>query len=145
MLIGTQDDLIRISLEILRRSVMTPLQKRCQELLPVIQAGAEGKTIQWRQSVGEDWKKKVDGVFSEYTSYRIKPEPQYRPFTPEEALAHTRDIVESKETGRLFSIQWVNADRVRFSDDSTSDFKMLLARFRFHDGTPCGVLVEDGQ
>ncbi len=62
---------------------MTPT--RAKELLPVIQAFAEGKKIQFKDSVTQKW---ADGdQFSfDYSSYqyRIKPEPKWRAWKPSE-------------------------------------------------------------
>jgi hypothetical protein len=58
-------------------------RERAKELLPIIQAFAEGKEIEHHSTMGDvygwctvsdpDWKGNLD--------YRIKPEPQYRPYT----------------------------------------------------------------
>jgi hypothetical protein len=56
-------------------------RKEAKELLPVIQAFAEGKTIEVR--VGNDSWVKTDEVYGGRNNdydYRIKPEPKYRPF-----------------------------------------------------------------
>ena len=59
-------------------------REQAKELLPIIQAYAEGKTIQYRRSAEGKWE---DVTFGENLSfidtssnYRIKPEPKYRPF-----------------------------------------------------------------
>lgn len=139
---------------------MTPLQKRCQELLPVIQAGAEGKVI---QMVSVDGPRDL-GVgpgcvainFVVPNTYRIKPDPQYRPFTPEEALKHCDKMITHKEDGRVRFIKSVSCDGNRpitwmspsqgfGSGDSWTTLSGLCKEFVFADGTPCGILVEDGQ
>lgn len=63
---------------------MTP--QRAKELLPIIQAFAEGKTVQLKLSSWDDWKDYADPNFSQHSScYRIKPEePTFRPWKPEE-------------------------------------------------------------
>lgn len=56
-------------------------RKEAKELLPVIQAFAEGKTIEVR--VGNDSWVKTDEVYGGRNNdydYRIKPESKYRPF-----------------------------------------------------------------
>lgn len=52
-------------------------RERAKELLPVIQAFAEGKTIQWRKKNTYDaWRNCGDDeVFSGPYDFRIKPEP----------------------------------------------------------------------
>jgi hypothetical protein len=56
-------------------------RQEAKELLPVIQAFVEGKTIEVR--VGNDSWVKTDEVYGGRNNdydYRIKPEPKYRPF-----------------------------------------------------------------
>lgn len=56
-------------------------RKEAKQLLPIIQAFAEGKTIEVR--VGNDSWVKTDEVYGGRNNdydYRIKPEPKYRPF-----------------------------------------------------------------
>ena len=61
-------------------------REQAKELLPIIQAFAEGKTIQIKKEgdwfeVGEN----TEVYFSESPSdYRIKPKPKYRPFKNQE-------------------------------------------------------------
>ena len=55
-----------------------------KELLPIIQAYAEGKTIQYRRSAEGKWEDVAIGDNLSFidppSKYRIKPEPTYRPF-----------------------------------------------------------------
>ena len=54
-----------------------------KELLPIIQAFAEGKTIQYKFNEGWlDLDRLV--VLRDTSKYRIKPEPKYRPFKSQE-------------------------------------------------------------
>ena len=50
-------------------------RERCKELLPVLQAFAEGKTIQCR-GMGLDWAAVSTNPTWEADEYRIKPEPR---------------------------------------------------------------------
>lgn len=58
-------------------------REEAKELLPIIQAFAEGKTIQIRkygeESYYDSTKSNLNFALDCY-SYRVKPEPQYRPF-----------------------------------------------------------------
>ncbi|TXH42678.1 MAG: hypothetical protein E6Q97_35285 [Desulfurellales bacterium] len=126
---------------------MTPLQKRCQELLPVIQAGAEGKVIQFKSSCGK-WIDKLEDKFCgfhETDIYRIKPEPHYRPFTPEEAIQHVMRRVRNKHSGNCRTVSWIGKTDVLLCSQNSLSFAALLEFYEFDDGSPCGVLVEDGQ
>jgi len=54
---------------------MTP--ERARELLPIIQAYAEGKTIQVRhKDIVPEWVSLTTCAFDEGWEYRIKPEPK---------------------------------------------------------------------
>ena len=57
-------------------------REEAKELLPIIQAFAEGKTIQlFTNGIWEDAK---NPSFGELSRYRIKPEDTYRPFETKE-------------------------------------------------------------
>ena len=62
-------------------------REQAKELLPIIQAFAEGKHIQWRNHC-KNWIDidERDGLNTEFplSIYRIKPEPKYRPFKSQE-------------------------------------------------------------
>lgn len=58
-------------------------REEAKELLPIIQAFAEGKKIEY--SDGENWIETETPSWSNYYyTYRIKPEPKYRPFRTQE-------------------------------------------------------------
>ena len=58
-------------------------REEAKELLPIMQAFAEGKTIEYREQGGA-WKVAHTPTWSSCLSYRIKPEPKYRPFKTKE-------------------------------------------------------------
>lgn len=60
-------------------------RQEAKELLPIIQAFAEGKIIQFKNAFG-NWVDCCDGELFNYPpkEYRIKPEPKYRPFKDKE-------------------------------------------------------------
>jgi len=53
---------------------MTP--ERAKELLPIIQAYAEGKTIQYRANINVGWRDAGGPRWDDDFEYRIKPEPK---------------------------------------------------------------------
>ena len=58
-------------------------RKEAAELLPIIQAFAEGRDIEYRtKGFNENWKKvtQIPALSFKSFEYRIKPEPIYRPF-----------------------------------------------------------------
>lgn len=138
---------------------MTPLQMRFQELLPVIQAGADGRVIQSSLLPSDpeafpwsDVTEETFGYMVTSNELRIKPIPKYRPYTPEEALRHC---------GRLFksSAAWcedfhyaitacgprdarVLKDFERPSMEHKISFERLVEIGTWVDsGNPCGVEV----
>ena len=55
--------------------------RQAKELLPIIQAFVEGKTIEFRERGCTLWTESVSPIFNFANfEYRIKPEPKYRPF-----------------------------------------------------------------
>ena len=51
-------------------------RNRAKELLPIIQAFAEGKDIQYKTELSNGWNKASYPIFSDEKEYRIKPEPR---------------------------------------------------------------------
>ena len=52
-------------------------RQRAKELLPIIQAFAEGKEIQIRRSIGGRWDDlTIEPMWNGVAEYRIKPEPR---------------------------------------------------------------------
>lgn len=123
-------------------------RKEAAELLPIIKAFSEGKTLQIRQN-GSEWMDIETASFTGLPSeYRIKPEPKYRPFAnAEECWAEmqkhqpfgwikdwndNRDIIGSVSSD----------DMVFVCEDGTFDFDNMIKNYTFADGTPFGVKEE---
>ena len=127
-------------------------REEAKDLLPIIQAWAEGKNIQFL-SDGE-WHDINQADFTCYPDkYRIKPEPKYRPFKSQEdcwqeMLKHQPfGWLKSKKNGRLRCI-----GEVSWSDEfetvhialSTSESlsrsaNSMFDEYTFADGTPFGT------
>ena len=123
-------------------------REEAKELLPIIQAFAEGKTIQYRTSNNE-WVDTYKPSFSDSSSnYRIKPKPKYRPFkTKEECwnemLKHQPfGWVRGKHPELLYQIISVSDFDVTLSIYEKSSFPASLIQFEFADGTPFGIKEE---
>lgn len=123
-------------------------RQQAKELLPIIQAFAEGKTVEY-QNVHREWIEVKNPSFSEhYTEYRIKSESKYRPFKDgeecwQEMLKHrpfgwTKSISEK----RFYFISKIDDNGCFFSNNDDVSFKTLLASDKFADGTPFGIKVE---
>jgi hypothetical protein len=123
-----------------------------KELLPIIQAYAEGKIIQINLPFS-GWEDSNEPSFNGDPSiYRIKPEPKYRPFKDaeecwQEMLKHQPfGVVKDKyfanyQTHRAFTCLTTKGCYFRGYEDVTFDssFKNLL----FADGLPFGVKIEE--
>ena len=126
-------------------------RKQAKEMLPIIQAFAEGKGVETK--TGSGWISIENMSFAgNPDSYRIKPEPKFRPFKDaeecwQEMLKHQPfGVVKDKyfanyQTHRAFTCLVTNGCHFRGYEDETfeSSFKNLL----FADGTPFGVKIDE--
>ena len=132
--------------------------KDINKVMPILQALAEGKIIQFAATYKEwvDLDGDKDGLLLETLinnpkSYRVKPEPKFRPYKDaeeswQEMLKHQPfGVVKDKyfanyQTHRAFTCLVTNGCHFRGYEDETfeNSFKNLL----FADGTPFGVKVE---
>ena len=127
-------------------------REEAKNMLPIIQAFAEGKTIQILNE-GE-WVDLYDTYFkSSIDKYRIKPEPKYRPFKNQEECwnemlkHHPFGWVKSKDKGYFHLIglvQWASElEDVMIvfatSEQLARSSRSLFEDFIFADGTPFGI------
>ena len=123
-------------------------RNQAKELLPILQAFAEGKEIESR--VKDKWYRVLE-ICNETNpqDYRIKPEPKYRPFKDaeecwQEIRKHEPFIkyktIESSKDVYLI-IQRIKTDGIE-TDVERLDFETAFECFTFADGTPFGVKVE---
>lgn len=135
-------------------------RERAKELLPIIQAFADGKKIEF--ALFDD-----DGAISEWSDvhfpkwsnnhiYRIKPEPKYRPFKDadecwEEMQKHQPfGWVKSKDKGYFHLIGLVQFASeledvmITFatSEQLARSSRSISENYIFADGTPFGIKEE---
>lgn len=118
-----------------------------KELLPIIKAYSEGKTIQFFSN-DKGWVDKEYLNFSEEPYlYRIKPEPKYRPFkTKEECWNEMQKhqpfcwIITNK-TENFEQITYVSPNLISLSD-SNLNFSTAFDKYKFADGSPFGIKEE---
>ena len=131
---------------------MTMERKEAKELLPIIQAFAEGKQIQYLDDRGF-WEDVIGNVaFSDTPSrYRIKSELKYRPFNTAEkcwnqARKHSDfpwikhvdgEYTQIKNIGK-YEVKVEYSDRIREEYLFDEAFNV----FTFTDGTPFGINEE---
>ena len=136
---------------------MKMTREEAKEMLPIIQAWADGQTVDWYDpAIG--WR--LSGFTLDFDKkpnfYRIKPEPKYRPFKTREECWNKMHkhpdfgwvkingnvtceyeqiirIVDYRKTELTFNI--ANSDDVYTSE-------MMLNAYTFIDGTPFGIKDE---
>lgn len=127
-------------------------RNQAKELLPIIQAYAEGKSIEFSSitDVSKAWREVTDfpiGIIENF-KFRIKPEPKYRPFKDaEECWAEMQKHqpfgwLKSKEKGYYSFITMLN-NRFRLNGYDGWRFDDTINKFTFTDGTPFGIKVEE--
>ena len=126
-------------------------RKEAKELMPIIQAFAEGKTIQYYDSLIDiaDWEDCENPNFENLTyKFRIKPETTYRPFKDAEEC--WKEMLKHKPFGWVKStlfkdfalVNRVTTLYVEINRDII-DYKDALEKFTFADDNNFGVKVEE--
>ena len=126
-------------------------RKEAKELLPIIQAFAEGKEIQYRNSFNE-WIdiKKNEGLSFIKTplDYRIKPEPKYRPFKNQEECLN--EMLKHQPFGwfrstcnkNLFNTICIDNNGIKITNNLTKSmhsYSNAFSSINFVDGSPFGI------
>lgn len=131
-------------------------REEAKQLLPIIQAFAEGEIIECRTKPGtisagipNEWTEIKEIGFWNGIEYRIKPDPKYRPFKDAEEC--WQEMLKHQPFG------WVKWNDVRYNIyvvSSTSvclingncenmDFAYAYQKLTFADGVPFGVKIEE--
>lgn len=127
-----------------------------KELLPIMQAFAEGKTIEERIIGTDNWIE-TDEIYggrnNDYdyrVNYRVKPTPKYRPFkNAQECLEEMKKHVPFgwvKDKYSFCPIEMIAAD---FSEECIECYgtwftpEKMFKDSTFLDGTPFGVKIEE--
>ena len=128
-------------------------RKEAAELLPIIQAFAKGKDIEYRtKGFNENWKKvtQIPELSFKSFEYRIKPEPKYRPFKDAkecmaEMLKH-QPFGWITSQGAFFYIIYIEDKLFGYGSACGtilhSEFNNVLKSFTFADGTQFGIKEE---
>ena len=127
-------------------------RKEAKELMPIIQAFAEGKAIESRCIKGDKslWYDDEDPSFDDDLEYRIKPEHTYRPFKDAEECWHEMlnhqpfGWVKDKKDGHHALITAVDDDTCGMSLNGNAAWSLsgIMDLFTFADGVPFGVKIE---
>lgn len=130
-------------------------RNQAKQLLPIIQAHAEGKTIQSRCIKGDTslWYDDEYPSFDEDFEYRIKPGPAYRPFKDKkecwaEMSKHKPFGWLTSQNGEVNSlIISIDNEGLVVGDRNNGVMGFITAtdlfKIKFADGLPFGVKVEE--
>ena len=129
-------------------------REEAKELLPIIQAYAEGKVIQYKHRGMTIWNDLDIAQFNcDINLYRIKPESEYRPFkTQEECWGEMHKHPDFGWVIRFYNNEYLNIGRIFDSDYNKGygitlsfdqglniSFDTMFKDFKFTDGTPFGI------
>ena len=129
-------------------------REEAKNLLPIIQAFAEGKVIEiFDDEIG--WVKKENPKFNLNPDfYRIKPEPKYRPFKSQEECWNEMHKhpdfgwIKGKVTGeykqviRVFGCKTELIFNISYNSPADYSPEMMFDSYTFTDGTPFGIKEE---
>ena len=135
-------------------------RKEIAELMSIIQAFLEGKTIErktrsWELNKGwcdeTQWENTEELIFRDTFVYRIKPEPKYRPFANAEEcwkeMQKHQPFGWVKRNGYYYNIVSTDITSVRIINNKGAiiivPFINLLSSYTFVDGTQFGIKVEE--
>ena len=131
-------------------------REEIKELLPIMQAWAEGNIIQFRKKGTVEWVDLYEDdlrVSSAYY-YRIKPEPRYRPFKTQEECWNEMHKhpdfgwIKGKVTGeykqviRVFGCKTELIFNISYNSPADYSPEMMFDSYTFTDGTPFGINEE---
>lgn len=133
-------------------------QEQAKELWPVIKLWSEGRQMQFKHiedSGWQDYQEYREGVegcsFRKDYLYRIKPEPQYRPWKPEEVPVGALLRSEAGQEFIIMGRQGIYSDSVEISAVNTvrggwQSFTVIPGKSKYSTDfgktwQPCGVLV----
>lgn len=123
--------------------------KTIEEMIAVMTAYNEGKTIQYANVWMGDWED-LDDPHWDWSKfdYRVKPESKLRPY------ANAKEFTNAmKEHGpyitrddKLYRIALtVFDDRVNYETTFSEYGGLIELGYKWQDGTPCGVVDEGGE
>ena len=137
-----------------------------KELLPIMQAFAEGKTIEERIIGTDNWIE-TDEIYggrnNDYdyrVNYHIKPEPKYRPFKNTEECWNEMQkhqpfgwLKDKNKDSVLMNIQALFDEMLTITDgvyfrginliNGWHGFEEAVKEYTFADGTPFGIKEEE--
>lgn len=132
-------------------------RENVKKALPILQAVAEGKSIQWRDP--GDYHSEYEDInveeLNEYQiinyseDYRIKPEVKFRYFANteecwKEILKHQPlGLVKDRDDNKFLVKVAYSDGSIYISEKGTYSFDEAFKKYIFADGTPFGMKVEE--
>lgn len=129
--------------------------KEAIELLPFIQAFAEGRTVEFKdRRFKDEWDEMSEFPDSsfKYFEFRIKPKLEYRPFKDAKECWNEMQKhqpfgwVKCKDNsipGKFMYITSVRSNEVAISSALDISYSELIKYYTFIDETPVGVKIEE--
>lgn len=130
-------------------------REETKAIMPIIQAYAEGKVIQYSPNMGNTWYDVAEDVNHDFNiniyEYRIKPEPTYRPYhNLKECFRDMKNhepfgYIRQKQKGDLELVVGTLYDEheyLKLSVSCISQLNTVFERYTYFDGTPFGVKKE---
>ena len=128
-------------------------REEAKEMLPIIQAWADGKIIQVREK-GRWVELCIDDFTRSPDMYRIKPEPKYRPFKSQEECWNEMHKhpdfgwLKSKERdeigviGRVLTLNGKVLITWSTNEGLNIEVSEIFTNYTFTDGAPFGIIEE---
>ena len=122
-------------------------REQAKELLPIIQAFAEGRAIELKDSYGKWVESDLLAFDLSPKNYRIKREPKYRPF--KDAVECWQEMQKHQPFGWIkashgyFNVIGIMNDKINFgTNNNLLDYEYMFNMYKFIDGTAFGIKEE---
>lgn len=122
-------------------------RQQAKELLPIIQAFAEGRAIELKDSYGKWVESDLLAFDLSPKNYRIKRGPEYRPF--KDAVECWQEMQKHQPFGWVkashgyFNIIGIMNDKINFgTNNNWLDYEYIFKMYKFIDGTTFGIKEE---
>ena len=118
------------------------------EMITVLKAFKEGKTIEFRRMEGignTKWRETASPIWewARY-EYRVKPEAEYVPYDSVFEVDRSKWVRKKDVPGMLRAITIIDTDKnwVYVEQFCWYNPEEFFEQYEYEDGTPCGKLVE---
>ena len=128
---------------------------KAQDRINLMQAYVNGKQIQFFSILENKWVDTIDPSWSQFNRYRIKPEPNYRPFKNAEEcwqeMQKHRPFgwIKDKNDGHYSMVTTVDAaagedkKHIEISGGNIWTLSETMCDYTFADGEPFGINIEE--